>query len=353
MAAEFHALRVASVDPLTDASVSIRFSVPSELADEFRFKPGQHVILRSEIDGEDVRRSYSICTSANSGELRVAVKLLEGGAFSTYALTGLAEGDVLDVTPPVGEFTIDTSPTHAKHYLAIAAGSGITPVISMIATVLEDEPESRFTLIYGNRDAMSVMFLEELGRLKDRHPSRFVLFHVLSRESNVIPLFGGRIDAAKLDDLFATVVDPDTVDGWYLCGPSGLVAAARRVLAEHGVDPSLVHDELFYAGGAPALPAPADDLDGATVRFTLNGRTSTIVVDPDGDSILNHVLAVRPDAPFSCKSGACASCRAIVTAGEVRMDRNWALSGEEVAGGQVLTCQSHPVTGLVELTYDR
>jgi ring-1,2-phenylacetyl-CoA epoxidase subunit PaaE len=353
MAAEFHALEVAEVDRLTDASVTITFAVPPELAGEFRFIPGQHLIVRAEIDGEDVRRSYSICTSSNSGELRVAVKQLEGGAFSTFANNELAAGDVLEVTAPVGEFTIETSPDHREHYLAIAAGSGITPVMSMVASVLEDEAASRFTLIYGNRDIMSVMFLEELGRLKDRYPSRFVLIHVLSRETNVIPLLDGRLDESKLAELLATVIDADTVDGWYLCGPSGVVEAARKVLRDRGIDGSVIHDELFYAGDTPAAPIAADDGGGAMVRVTLNGRTTAVVVDPEGASILNHVLAVRPDAPFSCKSGACASCRALITDGEVRMDRNWALSGAEVERGQVLTCQSHPVSPLVELTYDR
>jgi ring-1,2-phenylacetyl-CoA epoxidase subunit PaaE len=352
MAAEFHALEVASVDPLTDSSVTIAFDVPPELADAYRFMPGQHVILRADIDGEDVRRSYSICTSANSGELRVAVKHLEGGAFSTFANTRLAVGDRLDVTLPVGEFTIPTDPSHADHYLAIAAGSGITPVISMVATVLEDEPDSRFTLIYGNRDSMSVMFLDELGALKDRYPSRFVLIHILSREANAIPLYDGRLDASKLEELFSTVVDADSVDGWYLCGPAGVVEAARKALVGRGVGEERVHDELFFAGDGTRPEVPGDDAKGSSVLITLNGRTSTLVVDPNGSPILDHALAARPDAPFSCRSGACASCRAQLIVGEVRMDRNWALSDEEVAAGHVLTCQSHPVSETVELTYD-
>lgn len=352
MAAEFHTLEVASVEPLTEASVAVRFAVPPELSDAYRFVPGQHVTMRREIDGEDVRRSYSICTSANSGDLRVAVKRLDGGAFSTYANRDLEPGDRLDVTLPVGEFTISTDPANAKHYLAIAAGSGITPVMSMTATVLEDEPDSRFTLVYGNRNSMSVMFLDELGALKDRYPSRFVLMHVLSREVNAIPLFDGRIDVAKLEELFTTVIDADSVDGWYLCGPSGVVEAARKTLAARGIDESIIHDELFYAGDEVRAPIPGDDPEGSTVRFTLNGRTSTLVIDPAGAPILDHALAARPDAPFSCRSGACASCRAQVTGGEVRMDRNWALSDDEVAAGHVLTCQSHPLTDTVELTYD-
>ncbi len=352
MAAEFHALQVAAVDRLTDASVAITFAVPPELAETYRFIPGEHVIVRREIDGEDVRRSYSICTSANSGELRVAVKQLDGGAFSTFANTELRAGDHLEVTPPVGEFTIETDPGNAGHYLAIAAGSGITPVMAMIATVLEDEPESRFTLIYGNRNSMSVMFTDELGALKDRYPSRFHLLHILSREPNLIPLYDGRIDVAKLEELFATVVDADTVDGWYLCGPSGVVEAARKTLAARGVDEADIHHELFYAGDEARPAISADDPEGSTVRITLNGRTSTLIVDPDGAPILDHALAARPDAPFSCRSGACASCRAQLISGKVRMDRDWALVADEVAAGQILTCQSHPVTEAVELTYD-
>ena len=332
--------------------MTIRFAVPRDLADAYRFIPGQHVIVREEVEGEDVRRSYSICTSANSGELRVAVKQLDGGAFSTYANKELAAGDRLEVTLPVGEFTIDTKDGNAKQYLAIAAGSGITPIISMIATVLEDEPDSRFTLVYGNRNSMSVMFLDELSDLKDRYPSRFVLIHVLSRESNVIPLYDGRIDVPKLEELFSTVINAASVDGWYLCGPSGVVEAARKALAALGVDEAAIHDELFYAGDEVRPQIPADDREGSAVKFTLNGRTSTVVIDPDGLSILDHALVVRPDAPFSCQSGACASCRALVTEGQVRMDRNWALSDAEVAGGHVLTCQSHPVSETVELTYD-
>ncbi len=353
MAAEFHSLEVASVDRLTDASVTIRLAVPPDLADHYRFIPGQHVIVRREVDGNDVRRSYSLCTSANSGELRVAVKQLDGGAFSTYANKEMTQGDLLEVTLPVGEFTIETDAGNASHYLAIAAGSGITPIMSMIATVLEDEPNSRFTLVYGNRNSMSVMFLEELSDLKDRYPSRLVLIHVLSRESNVIPLYDGRIDGAKLDELFSTVIDAHSVDRWYLCGPSGVVEAARKTLAALGVDEAAIHDELFYAGDEVRPQIPADDPEGSIVRFTLNGRTSTVVIDPAGLSILDHALVVRPDAPFSCQSGACASCRAVVTAGEVRMDRNWALSDAEVERGEVLTCQSHPVSESVELTYDR
>jgi ring-1,2-phenylacetyl-CoA epoxidase subunit PaaE len=352
MAAEFHTLTVASIQPITDESVAVTFAVPDELADAFLHTPGQHVIVKASVDGEDVRRSYSICSEPEEGSVTVGIKRLTGGVFSTYANTVLSAGDLIEVTPPTGDFSIEPVVDRSVHYVAIAAGSGITPVLSMASSVLATESASRFTLIYGNRDARSIMFLNELDALKNRYPDRFALFHILSRESHTLPLFEGRIDEDKLRRLLATVVDGATASGWYLCGPSGMVAAARFVLAERGVRESDIHDELFYAGGDAPVSVAEDDSEGATVRFTLAGRTSTVVVDPEGAPILDHVLAVRPDGPFSCRSGACASCRAKVTTGEVRMDRNWSLNQEEVDAGQILTCQSHPVSDVVELTYD-
>lgn len=352
MAAEFHTLTVAAVEPLTDESVVIRFEVPDHLRDSYRYTAGEHLVLRTEIEAEDVRRSYSICSSAGSQDLQVAVKRLGGGAFSTFANHDLAAGDTLEVATPTGDFTINTDPSNRRHLAAIAAGSGITPVIAMIATVLEEEPHSAFTLIFGNRTTLSVMFLEELAALKDRYPDRLVVMHVLSQEGNVVPLFSGRIDADKLDRIFSTVLDADSVDGWYLCGPAGLVETARTVLTERGVAGGDIHDELFYAGDTVSTAVVEEEEGASEVFFTLNGRTSRVLVRPDGPPILDHALAMRPDAPFSCRSGACASCRAVVTKGKVTLDRNWALNEEEVARGQVLTCQAHPASDVVELDYD-
>jgi ring-1,2-phenylacetyl-CoA epoxidase subunit PaaE len=349
---EFHPLTVTDVSRLTDEAVAVTFDVPPELRDDYRHVAGQHLILRATIDGRDVRRSYSICSPAGSDRLQVGIKHLPGGAFSTWANTELAPGTVIEATKPAGEFVHRPRRDTGGSYAAIAAGSGITPVLSIIATTLRDEPESRFTLIFGNREGRSVMFLDEIDAVKGAYPDRFMVMHILSRESHAVPLLEGRIDADKLDDLFSTVVEPDDVDTWYLCGPRGLVETAREVLTARGVDPGLVHDELFYAGDVIAPVAPVEESTGATVRFTLDGRTSTVMVDPDGAPILDHVLSVRPEGPFSCRSGACASCRAQVTEGEVRMDRNWSLNNAEVAAGQILTCQSHPVSDVVELTYD-
>ena len=349
----FHKLRVAEVEPLTPEAVAITLQVPDRLADRFSYLSGQHVTLRAEIDGRDVRRSYSICANANTGRLRVGVKRLWGGAFSTWATTRLRVGDVLQVMPPVGEFTIRPDPGRARHYLAIAAGSGITPVFSHLVTVLETEPASRFTLLYGNRETRSIMFLEELAGFKDRYPDRFHVVHFLSREPQPAELLSGRIDPGRLERLFRGAVDASTVDAWYLCGPRRMVDEVRSYLRERGVAPEDIHDELFYEGeSSPPPPPPADAAGLARVEFTLDGRASTALVDPDGPSILDHALAVRPELPFACKGGVCATCKAGAVEGEVRMDKNWALTAPEVERGLVLTCQAHPVSERVVLDYD-
>jgi ring-1,2-phenylacetyl-CoA epoxidase subunit PaaE len=355
MSVEFHPLRVTEVTPETDDSVSVTFDVPPELADTFRYLPGQHVTVRALVDGQDVRRSYSICANANSGKLRIGVKRLRGGAFSTYATTGLVAGDLLEVAPPTGEFTIVPDPSGARHYAAVAAGSGITPVLSLISTTLESEPRCRWTLVFGNREARTVMFLEELEGLKDRYPDRFQLVHVLSREDSGLPLFHGRIDEAKLRDLFAALVPPATVDEWFLCGPHELVTTARRVLEETGIDPATVLDELFFAGPIdPSLlpPEPAEGEGAVELAFVLDGRLSTTRMDPAG-SILDAALRVRHELPYSCKGGMCASCKATIVEGEVTMTKNFALTDAEVAAGYVLTCQAHPIGDRVSIDFDR
>ena len=351
-AVEFHNLVVKSVETITDESVRVSFEVPEALEATYRHVPGQHVIVRATLGDELVRRSYSICSKPGSGSFQVGIKHLSGGVFSSFANNELKVGDVIEVTPPTGEFTISTDPGNRRHYIAIVAGSGITPVLSMIESVLFDEPDSRFTLVYGNKDGRSVMFLDDLDRLKNHNPGRFAMFNILSRESNTIPMFEGRLDEDKLIQLLTTVVDAGTATDWYLCGPAGMVEDARSVLARGGVPADKVHDELFYAGADAPLRVAIDDAIGSTIKVTIDGRTSQLVVDPAGAPILDHVLAVRPEAPFSCRSGACASCRAQVTVGEVRMDKNWALEEEEVSAGQILTCQSHPVSETVELSYD-
>jgi ring-1,2-phenylacetyl-CoA epoxidase subunit PaaE len=351
----FHRLTVSDVTPETDDSVAVTFAVPDDLSAEFAYLPGQHVTLRAVVDGEDVRRSYSICADASTGVLRVGIKQLPGGVFSTWATTSLRPGTVLDVMPPVGEFTITPDPDRSLHYAAIAAGSGITPVLSLVSTVLSVEPESRFTVVYGNRGAASIMFLDELEGLKDRYPGRLHLVHVLSREGGIVPLLTGRLDAGKITDLFDTVVDTDTVDEWFLCGPYEMVTAARTILQERGFGDDAVHDELFFAGPIdPALlPPPAEDVPGSVeLTFTLEGRQSSVRMLPE-TSVLDAALSVRRELPFSCKGGMCASCKARLVEGTVAMDKNYALVDADLDAGFVLTCQSHPTSGHLVVDYDQ
>ena len=350
----FYPLRVTEVTPLTDDSIAVTFDVPEELAETFSYIPGQHVTVRAEIEGEDVRRSYSICANAASGKLRVGIKRLAGGLFSTYATTELSAGDLLDVMPPVGEFTIDLDPSRPRRAVAIAAGSGITPVLSLISSSLEAEPEARWTLLYGNRTANSIMFLDELEGLKDRYRDRFQLFHILSREGSDLPLLSGRIDAEKIRLIHERLMGGSPVDGWYLCGPYDMVMEARDTLTALGADESSIHDELFFAGPVDESKLPPEPLPGeGSVELTviLDGRAVTTRMAPE-NSVLDAALRVRSELPFSCKGGMCATCKGRIEEGEVTMDKNYALIDSEVEAGYVLTCQSHPTTEKVVVRYD-
>jgi ring-1,2-phenylacetyl-CoA epoxidase subunit PaaE len=354
----FHSLRVSSVERLTADAVAITFDVPDEQRDDYAFSAGQHLTVRTEIAGVEVRRNYSICAPATSGRLRVAVKHLAGGAFSGYATEVLKVGHRVDVMTPTGRFVPRLDPAQAQHYCAIAAGSGITPVLSIVATVLEVEPLSTVTLLYGNRTSRSVMFLDELCDIKDRYPTRFELVNVLSREPQEVELFQGRLDAQKLTRLLDTLVPPDTVDEWFLCGPFAMVEEVRHTLLAAGVAPSHVHLELFHVEGeAPRTSAadpasPVRDEGSAAVTIILDGRASTFDVPRGGTRILDAALAVRGDAPYACKGGVCGTCRARLVTGEVAMDRNYALEPDELAAGFVLACQSVPVSDEVELDFD-
>lgn len=349
----FSRLQVAAVDRLTDDAVAITFDVPPELADDFRFTPGQHLTLRHVTGEQDLRRTYSVCASAAGGPLRVAVKRLEGGAFSTWANEALRPGDELEVLPPAGRFGPRPDPLRARRYGLIAAGSGITPVLSIAWTVLEVEPDSTVVLLYGNRTQGSVMFLEELADLKDRFPERLQLLHVLSREEQDSELLSGRLDADRLGRLLAAFVPVEDVDEWYLCGPFGVVTGGRQVLLDAGVEASRVHTELFHADALPPRPprTAGTPAGRSTVVAELHGRTTTLTVDRDGEAVLDALLKVRQDAPYACKGGVCGTCRARVLEGAVEMDVNYALEPDELAAGVVLTCQSHPTTDEVRISY--
>lgn len=351
---EFHPLTVAEVRPETDDSVSITFDVPDELQDEFRHTPGQHVVVRADLDGVDVRRSYSICTAPGNGALRIGVKRIPDGAFSTFATTELTAGDVLDVMAPIGEFTVTPDVATARRHVMVAAGSGITPILSMITTLLRDEPASHVTLLYGNRTSRSIMFHEDIEALKNRHPERFQVVHVLSREPHQVPLFEGRIDGDKLRLLAETLLDLDRVDEFYLCGPLEMVETVTETLVELGVEPDRIGAELFFDERITTVAVDTGPAEGLVeVQVTIDGRTSVVHVDPDGPPLLDYARAVRTEVPFACKGGMCATCKARVVEGEVTMTKNYALTAAEQESGFVLTCQAHPTgDGPVVLSYD-
>jgi ring-1,2-phenylacetyl-CoA epoxidase subunit PaaE len=357
---QFHPLTVVTLERLTDDAVAVTFAVPENLRDEYRFEPGQHLTVRAAIDGEEVRQSYSICLSRSAAEgtgtLRVASARVAGGRMSNWLNDSVAAGDVVDVMSPLGSFTCPTRQDAVRHHLAIAAGSGITPVLSIISTVLEEEPQSSVTLLYGNRRTASVMFLEELEDLKNRYLGRFQLITVLSREPQDVELFTGRLDPERVARILEVFAPVDTVDEWYLCGPYGMVTGAEALLSDAGVDLRHVHHEIFHVAEQEAprasvvvdATAPA----AAVVTVNLDGRTTRIEMPTKDETILAATLRVRPDAPYSCTGGVCGTCRARLVTGEVRMDRNYALEPSEVAAGIVLACQSHPVTDEVALDYD-
>ena len=351
----FHKLRVAEITSLTDDALTITFEVPEALREAYRFRAGQHIAVMSDMTGDRVRRNYSICAPEPSGILRVAVKRLPDGVFSGYAHSTLQVGDTLDVLTPAGRFLTPLDPANAKHYAAIAAGSGITPIISILSSALEMEPESEFTLIYGNRTTQSIMFLEELQDLKNRFPTRFAFYNVLSREPRDVGLFSGRIDARKLSAFLDAFVAPETVDEWFLCGPLEMVDDLRGVLLDAGVDANHLHRELFHTGPPPPRrvdEAAVREADASEVTVILDARRSTLEVQRLGEPILDCALRIRADAPYACKAGVCGTCRARLVEGEVEMDQNYALEADELHAGYVLACQSHPTSERVTLDFD-
>ncbi|MFF1837098.1 2Fe-2S iron-sulfur cluster-binding protein [Streptomyces sp. NPDC058231] len=351
----FHPLRVRAIERLTDDSVAVTLAVPPELRETFRHKPGQHLNVRYAVGGEEIRRSYSICAPAveppAEPQLRVGIRLVDGGTFSTYALKELGVGDQVEAMPPMGRFVLTP---RAGHFAAIVGGSGITPVLSIASTLLAREPAARFCLIRSDRTAASTMFLDEVADLKDRYPERFQLVTVLSREEQQAGLPSGRLDRERLAGLLPALLSTEEVDGWFLCGPFGLVRSAESALRSLGVDRARIHQEIFHVDDGPSatprtrVEAPAH----STLTATLDGRSGNWPVQ-EGESLLETVLRSRSDAPYACKGGVCGTCRAFLVSGEVRMDRNFALEPEETGAGYVLACQSHPLTPEVELDFDR
>ena len=356
MAEHFYPLRVAEIVPETDEANSIRFEVPDDLKQAFGFRAGQHLTLRTDISGEEVRRNYSLCTAPADNDLMVTVKRIAGGVFSNWVGDKLKPGDTLDVMTPHGSFTTDFAPHATHHYVGFAGGSGITPVISLIRTALSVEPKSRFTLFYGNRDANSVIFLEALAALKDRYMGRFELYHFLSDEAGDVELFNGMLDRETCDEAVEYLVDePEDVDAWFICGPGPMMEAAEAALLGKGVAKDRIHIERFTAGRPSAalaaqMAALQEEAAGQTLSVTLDGRTRKI--EFSAANILDSAREAGLPAPFACKAGVCATCRAKVTKGKVEMAARYGLTDEEVAAGYVLTCQSVPVGEGVAVDYD-
>ncbi|MEU7178768.1 MULTISPECIES: 2Fe-2S iron-sulfur cluster-binding protein [Streptomyces] len=358
---DFHALTVTAATPAADdhSAVAVTFHVPAPLRATFAFAPGQYVTLRAHREGAEVRRAYSLCSTPRQldadGTLRIGVRTVDGGRLSPYLARELAPGDTLDVLAPQGHFTTPLDPGHhRRHYAALAAGSGITPVLSLAATALATEPTSTFTVVYANRSAASAMFTEELADLKDRYGRRLHLLRLFSRETHHIGLPHQRLDAPTLRTLLAGPLPAAVVDTWFLCGPQAMVGGARDVLAEQGVAAATIHAELFHTQ-PDTPPAPADGTraphPGAELTLRHGGHTSTVPVEP-GQTLLDAGLAHRPELPFSCLNGVCATCRARVVGGRAEMASNWTLTEEEIADNYILTCQASPLTPTVDLDYD-
>jgi ring-1,2-phenylacetyl-CoA epoxidase subunit PaaE len=356
MAEHFYKLRIAEIVAETDEANSIRFEVPKGLEDVFRFKAGQHLSVRAEINGEEIRRNYSLCVAPSEDKLKVTVKRIAGGVFSNWVGDNLKAGDTLDVMTPHGSFTVDFDPAAKRRYVAFAGGSGITPVMSLIKTALGTEPDSSFTLLYGNRDANSIIFLEALAALKDSYLGRFELYHFLSDEEGDVDLFNGMLDRETCDEAIEHLVDDVTaVDAWFICGPGPMMDAAEAALTDRGVAKDRIHIERFLAGRpSAALAAQMAQLQekaaGLTLSVTLDGRTRK--VEFTEANILDSAREAGLPAPFACKAGVCATCRAKVTKGKVEMAARYGLTDDEIAAGYILTCQSVPVGEGVAVDYD-
>lgn len=371
--ARFHALKVESVHKLTSDSVAITFTVPAELRDTFRYTQGQHITLRCTQCGDgEVRRNYSICSPVSAQTLRIGVRHIPGGAFSTYALEKLQAGDTLEAMPPSGRFFTPLDARQARYYAAIAVGSGITPLLSIIHTTLEVEQESRFVLLFGNRHFGTIMFREELRALKARYPERFQVLHFLSAARAGDPdlngsldreefhgefereMLAGVIDRARLTRLLQSFMRPHDVHEWFLCGPQAMVESVQQTLLDHGVARAHIHHELFIAAPLrkPGAAAPAAGGARSSISVTAGGQTTAFELAQGGDTVLDAAMRLRSDLPYACLGGACGTCRDRLCSGTVAMDQNFAVDAVELAAGYVLTCQSRPTSARVVLDYD-
>ena len=357
MSTHFHALRVKSITPDTDEAVIVSFDVPAALQHDFQFTQGQHLTLRTELNGQEQRRSYSICSGVDDGDLRIGVRHVTGGLMSSWLNQSLKAGEQIDVLPPEGRFFVPIDAFQARHYLGIAGGSGITPILAIMKTVLARAPLSRFTLIYGNRRQASTMFKEELEDLKNRYLTRLTLHTVFSQEHMDSPLYSGRLTQAKLGEFLNVLIQPQQLDHVFVCGPHGFNDEAGAALLAAGVPAEHIHIERFGmpvdAAGMKAKPAAQPgDAPQAIVQIIRDGLSREIAFRTEHGNVLDAAAAAGLEVPYSCKSGVCCTCRAKLIQGKVRMDRNFALEPHEVAAGFVLTCQAHPLTERVVISFD-
>lgn len=353
----FQPLTIADIRKETADSVCIRFDVPAELREAFAFKAGQHLTLRTMIDGEDIRRTYSLCVSPSDREWRVAIKHMPGGKFSGWANNTLERGQTVEVLPPMGRFLLPETDAGTSRYIALAGGSGITPVLSIIKSALGENPRSRFTLLYGNRDSQSIMFLEELAALKNRYIDRLEVYHFLENEAEEIELFNGRLDRSKCGEVFSSLVDVSNAAAFFICGPGPMMDAAEAELLSRNVPPEKIFIERFTTSALSAEQMARNEAlqqkaAGASLSVVLDGRRLTVPFDAAKGSILDSVQDAGLPAPYACKGGVCTTCRAKVLSGTVEMKKNFGLTEQEIAQGYVLTCQAVPTSDAVSLSYD-
>ena len=356
MSLHFHPLKIKEVKKETADCVTVLFDISLEKKEDFRFSHGQSLTMRTLINDEEIRRTYSICSSPLDNEWRVAIKKQEGGLFSSFANEQLKAGDILEVMEPVGKFYTELNPSNKKNYLAFAAGSGITPVVSIIKTTLRTEPDSNFTLVYGNRNRASIIFFEELEGLKNQYLSRFNFINILSREKTEAPVNFGRIDLAKLNEL-SRLIDFTLMDETFICGPEEMIICVKNFLQQKGIAEKQIHFELFTSASPKKLKIKSqieiDKSPQSSITIKVDGRAFDFNLSFDDDtSILDAALKHGADLPYACKGGMCCTCKARLLEGEVEMDVHWGLEHEEIEKGYILTCQSHPKTEKIVVDFD-
>ncbi len=355
---QFHSLKISDIKRETATCVSVAFDIPSELKSEYAYLAGQYITIKKQIDGEELRRSYSLCSSPLEKDFRVAIKQVHGGRFSTYANKELKVGDTLDVMTPMGNFTTPLDVANQKNYMAFAAGSGITPILSLIKTILRSEIDSTFTLVFGNQNFYSIIFREEIEALKNKFIGRLQVFHILSRERMESEINNGRINTDKCDQLFAKLIDSKQVDQYFMCGPEQMIMSVKEYLESKGIESSRIHFELFTSDASAKAKqsyqeSHAVDLGKVSmVTIKIDDRSIEFPLPFGGDTILDAALKQGADLPFACKGGVCCTCRAKVMEGSVDMEVNYALEKDEVENGFVLTCQAHPTTDRVVIDFD-